>query len=48
MDAIRIHGGQGYLTTSEIERDLRDAVGGVIYAGTSDVQRNIIARILGL
>jgi alkylation response protein AidB-like acyl-CoA dehydrogenase len=48
MEAIRVHGGKGYLQDFEIERDLRDAVGGVIYAGTSDIQRNLIARILGL
>jgi alkylation response protein AidB-like acyl-CoA dehydrogenase len=48
MDAIRIHGGRGYLTEYEIERDLRDAAGGPVYAGTSDIQRNIIARHLGL
>ncbi|MEO0852447.1 MAG: acyl-CoA dehydrogenase, partial [Cyanobacteria bacterium J06648_11] len=48
LDAIRVHGGNGYLTDVGIERDLRDAVGGVIYAGTSDIQRNIIARSLGL
>ena len=48
LDAIRIHGGNGYLTDSEVERNLRDAVGGVIYAGTSDIQRNIIAKLLGL
>jgi len=48
LDAIRIHGGSGYLTDTEVERDLRDAVGGVIYAGTSDIQRLLIARVLGL
>lgn len=48
LDAIRIHGGRGYLTEYEIERDLRDAVGGTLYGGTSDIQRNIIARILGI
>jgi len=48
LDAIRSRGGSGYLTENEIERDLRDAVGGVIYAGTSDIQRNIIANLLGL
>ncbi len=48
LDAIRIHGGNGYLTDFGVERDLRDAIGGVIYAGTSDIQRNIIARSLGL
>jgi alkylation response protein AidB-like acyl-CoA dehydrogenase len=48
LDAIRIHGGTGYLSESGIERDLRDAIGGVLYAGTSDIQRNIVARLLGL
>jgi alkylation response protein AidB-like acyl-CoA dehydrogenase len=48
MDAVRIHGGNGYLAEYGVERDLRDAVGGVLYAGTSDIQRNIIARLLGV
>ena len=48
MDAIRIHGAIGYLTEFEVERDLRDATGGVIYSGTSDIQKNIIASYLGL
>lgn len=48
LDHLRTHGGVGYLTEHEVERDLRDAVGGVIYAGTSDIQRTLAARILGL
>lgn len=48
LDAIRSYGGNGYLTDFEVERNLRDAVGGVLYAGTSDIQRNIIAKWLGL
>lgn len=48
MDAIRTHGGMAYLSENEIERDLRDAMGGILYAGTSDIQRNIIAKFLGL
>jgi len=48
LDAIRIFGGSGYLTENGIERGLRDAVGGIIYAGTSDIQRNIIASHLGI
>jgi hypothetical protein len=48
IDAIRIHGGRGYLSEFEIERDLRDAMGAPIYGGTADIQRNIIARLLGL
>jgi len=48
LDAVRTHGGVGYLSEEGIERDLRDAVGGLIYAGTSDMQRRTIARLLGL
>lgn len=48
LDALRIHGGYGYMTEFEVERDLRDAIGGTIYSGTSDIQRNIIANLLGL
>ncbi|MCC7362520.1 MAG: acyl-CoA dehydrogenase family protein [Anaerolineales bacterium] len=48
LDAIRTYGGYGYMTEFEVERDLRDAVGGTLYSGTSDIQRVIIARWLGL
>ncbi len=48
LDAIQIHGGYGYTTEYEVERDLRDAIGGTLYSGTSEIQRNIIARYLGL
>lgn len=48
LDAILTHGGYGYMTDSEIERDLRDAIGGRIYSGTSDIQRNLIAGYMGL
>ncbi len=48
LDAVRTFGGYGYMTEFEVERDLRDAVGGTLYSGTSDIQRNIIARMLGL
>lgn len=46
--ALRIHGARGYLTDLEIERELRDALGGPIFAGTSEVQRGILAELLGL
>ncbi len=48
IDAIRTYGGKGFLTETGVERDLRDAIGGILYAGTSDIQRNIIAGLLGL
>lgn len=48
IDAVAIHGGYGFTTEYEVERMLRDSVGSILYSGTSDIQRNIIARWLGL
>jgi L-prolyl-PCP dehydrogenase len=48
LDAVQIHGGYGYTTEFEIERALRDSIGGTIYSGTTEIQRRIIARYLGL
>ena len=48
LDAVRTFGGRGYLSEVGTERDLRDAVGGILYGGTSDIQRSLIARLLGL
>jgi alkylation response protein AidB-like acyl-CoA dehydrogenase len=48
LATVQIHGGNGYMTEFQIERALRDAVGSTIYSGTSEMQRNIIARWLGL
>jgi alkylation response protein AidB-like acyl-CoA dehydrogenase len=48
LDAIQVHGGYGYTTEFEIERGLRDALGGTLYSGTSEIQRRIIASGLGL
>ncbi len=47
-DAVRIHGARGYLEEHGVERQLRDSIGGVIYAGTSDIQRSLITSLLGL
>jgi alkylation response protein AidB-like acyl-CoA dehydrogenase len=47
-DAIAVHGGVGYQTETGLDRALRDALGATIYAGTMDIQRNIIAGMLGL
>jgi len=48
VDSMRVHGGYGYLSDTGVEKDVRDALGGVLYGGTSDIQRNIIAGMLGL
>jgi alkylation response protein AidB-like acyl-CoA dehydrogenase len=48
MDAMQVHGGYGYMVEQGIERDLRNAFGSKIYSGTSEIQRNVIAKCLGI
>ena len=48
LDAVQIHGGYGFMEEYEVERALRDAIGSTLYSGTSEMQRNIIGRWLGL
>jgi L-prolyl-PCP dehydrogenase len=47
-DALQIHGGYGYMVEYEIERELRDALGSRLYSGTSEIQKNLIASLIGL
>jgi alkylation response protein AidB-like acyl-CoA dehydrogenase len=48
QDAIQTHGAMGYMKEAGIERDLRDAVASTIYSGTSEIQRVLLASMLGL
>jgi len=48
LDAVQVLGGYGFMVDYEVERVLRDSVGSTLYSGTSEMQRNIIARWLGL
>lgn len=48
LDALQVHGGYGYMTESGWEREVRDALASRIYSGTSDIQKNLVARLLGL
>lgn len=45
-EAIQVHGGAGYVSDFPVERYFRDARITKIYEGTSEIQRNIIAREL--
>ncbi|MGB3043592.1 MAG: acyl-CoA dehydrogenase family protein [Xanthobacteraceae bacterium] len=45
-DALQIHGGYGYLKDFPVERYYRDVRVCKIYEGTSDIQKQIIARSL--
>lgn len=47
-DAIALFGSRGYLREWGIEAALRDAIGGTIFSGASDVQRQLVAMELGL
>ena len=46
LDAIRIHGGNGYSTEYEVERYFRDAPLMIVGEGTNEIQRNVIAAQL--
>lgn len=44
--AVQVHGGYGYMKEYDVERGYRDSKLGTIGAGTSEVQRMIISKML--
>lgn len=48
LDAMRTLGGTGLLAESGVPAQIQHALGGLLYSGTSDMQRVIIAAHLGL
>jgi alkylation response protein AidB-like acyl-CoA dehydrogenase len=42
--ALQLLGGAGYLSDHPVERYFRDVRVGTLYEGTSEIQRNTIAR----
>lgn len=48
LDAIQIFGGSGVVADTGVDALLRDAIPAQIFSGTSEMQRMIIARMLGL
>ncbi len=48
LAAVRVFGARGFVAEYGVERDLRDSVGSLIYSGTNEVQKNIIAQHLRL
>ncbi|WP_372479122.1 acyl-CoA dehydrogenase family protein [Halomicrobium sp. HM KBTZ05] len=46
QQAVQLHGGYGYTTEFDVERFYRDAKVTTIYEGTSQIQKNVIARSL--
>ncbi|MBC7105332.1 MAG: acyl-CoA dehydrogenase, partial [Firmicutes bacterium] len=47
-DAIQVHGGYGFMTEYPVQRYYRDARVMTIGGGTSEIQKNIIAKRMGL
>jgi len=45
-EAVQIHGGAGYVNDFDVERFYRDAKITQIYEGTTEIQKNVIAREL--
>jgi alkylation response protein AidB-like acyl-CoA dehydrogenase len=48
LEAMQMMGGYGYAVEYDMERQVRGALVTTIYGGTSEIQREIIARTLGL
>ncbi|MEV2256180.1 acyl-CoA dehydrogenase family protein [Streptomyces sp. NPDC050147] len=48
LSAVQIFGGNGYMAEYGLEQELRGAVAGTIYSGTTEVQYSRIASMLGL
>jgi alkylation response protein AidB-like acyl-CoA dehydrogenase len=46
LNAVRIHGGNGYSTEFDVERYFRDAPLMIVGEGTNEIQRNVIAQQL--
>jgi acyl-CoA dehydrogenase len=46
-EAVQVHGGYGYTKDFDVERYYRDAKITTIYEGTSEIQKEVIARHLG-
>jgi alkylation response protein AidB-like acyl-CoA dehydrogenase len=45
-EAVQTHGGAGFVNDHDVERFYRDAKITQIYEGTTEIQKNIIAREL--
>jgi alkylation response protein AidB-like acyl-CoA dehydrogenase len=48
LEGMQMMGGYGYSSEYDMERIVRAALVSTIYGGTSEIQRNIIAKTFGL
>ena len=46
--AVQLHGGYGYMKEYPVERYFRDARAGTIFEGTSEIQHEVIGRLMGI
>lgn len=46
LSLCQIYAGKAYVNNHEVERIMRDALGSTIYSGTSEVQKNIISKLI--
>jgi alkylation response protein AidB-like acyl-CoA dehydrogenase len=48
LEGVQMMGGYGYAVEYDMEQQLRTAIVTTIYGGTSEIQREIIAKTYGL
>jgi alkylation response protein AidB-like acyl-CoA dehydrogenase len=48
QDVLRISGAPGFMQDYHVDTDVLDSLGGLIYSGTSDIQKNIISAEVGV
>ncbi|MBP2364810.1 acyl-CoA dehydrogenase family protein [Pseudonocardia parietis] len=48
VEGMQLLGGAGYTTEHDMERHLRESIVSTVYAGTSEIQREVIGRSYGL
>jgi isovaleryl-CoA dehydrogenase len=48
LDGMQLMGGYGYSSEYDMERLVRQTLVSTVYGGTSEIQKNIIAKTLGL
>ncbi len=48
MDLLQIYGGKGYVDDHPVGLALKDAISSTIYSGTSEIQKSIVARWIGI
>ena len=48
MDLLQVYGGKGYVNDHPVGLALKDALSSTVYSGTSEIQKSIISRWIGI